>query len=131
MMKKKTDSNKYNTNFTEILLSCFYFTVCLISCSFWSLFPTVERLGFKKAKSFQKNQSIMPVLIIVVVGNNSNSLKFPNSKKNSFCGNYMRKYGTCKLTYFLHKTFYLLQLFKGGNYFRKYVKLVQWYIVFT
>ena len=122
------------TNLKQTLLRFCYlaFTVCLISCSLWSLFPTVERLGFKKAKSFQKNpKSIMPVLIIVLVGNNLNSLKFPNSKKNSFCGNYMRKYVTCKFTYFLRKTFFLRQLFKGGNLLRKYVKLVQFYIVIT
>ena len=131
-LKKKADSNKSNTNFTEIFYLAF--TVCLISCSCWSLFPTVERLDFKKAKSFlacSKKQSIMPVLIIALIGNNSNSLQFPNSKKNGFCGNCMRKYGTCKFTYFLHKTFFLGKLSKGGNFLQKYVKLVQLYVVFT
>ena len=52
------------TNLKQTLLRFCYlaFTVCLISCSLWSLFPTVERLGFKKAKSFQKkntNQSCL------------------------------------------------------------------------
>ena len=48
------------TNLKQTLLRFCYlaFTVCLISCSLWSLFPTVERLGFKKAKSFQKNPQI-------------------------------------------------------------------------
>ena len=47
------------TNLKQTLLRFCYlaFTVCLISCSLWSLFPTVERLGFKKAKSFQKKKT--------------------------------------------------------------------------
>ena len=57
-MKKKADSNKSNTNFTEILLSCF----CCVSL-LWKDQALKRLKAFKKK---QKKQSIMPVLIIVL-----------------------------------------------------------------